>query len=202
MFFPIFWMLLASFKTEVQAVQTPPLLFFGPTLQNYRDIFAQANYLHFALNSVIISFGSTFIMLVLGVPAAFAMAFYPTRRTKDVLLWMLSTKMLPAVGVLVPIYLIARDAGLLDSVLGLIIIYTLSDLPIAVWMLFTFFSETPKGIIEASRIDGASVRQVVTNVVLPLAGPGIASTGAAQHHPLLERGVLEPQPHRRTTARR
>jgi sorbitol/mannitol transport system permease protein len=176
MFFPIFWMLLASFKTEVQAVQTPPLLFFVPTVQNYRDIFAQANYLLFAWNSVVISFGSTIIVLLLGVPAAFAMAFYPTRRTRDVLLWMLSTKMLPAVGVLVPIYLIARDAGLLDSVLGLIIIYVLSNLPIAVWMLFTFFRETPKDIIEASRIDGATVRQVVTRVVLPLAGPGIAST--------------------------
>jgi sorbitol/mannitol transport system permease protein len=176
MFFPIFWMLLASFKTEVEAVQTPPLLLFTPTLQNYQDIFARADYLAFAWNSVVISFGATIIVLALSVPAAFAMAYYPTGRTRDVLLWMLSTKMLPAVGVLVPIYLIARDLDLLDSVIGLIIIYVLSNLPIAVWMLFTFFRETPKDIIEASRIDGANVRQVVTNVVLPLAGPGIAST--------------------------
>lgn len=176
MFFPIFWMFLASFKTEVEAVQTPPLLFFHPTLINYRDIFAEANYLLFLWNSVIISFASTAIVLLAAVPAAFTMAFYPTRRTRGVLLWMLSTKMLPAVGVLVPIYLIARDAGLLDSVLALIIIYFLSNLPIAVWMLFTFFREMPRDIIEASRIDGATIRQVVTNVVLPLAGPGIAST--------------------------
>jgi sorbitol/mannitol transport system permease protein len=176
MFFPIFWMLLASFKTEVAAVQTPPLLIFTPTLENYRDIFARADYLAFAWNSVAISFGATIIVLLLAVPAAFAMAFYPTRWTRDILLWMLSTKMLPAVGVLVPIYLIARDLDLLDSVFGLIIIYVLSNLPIAVWMLFTFFRETPKDIIEASRIDGATVWQVVTNVVLPLAGPGIAST--------------------------
>lgn len=176
MVFPIVWMLLASFKTEVEAIQTPPLLVFHPTLQNYRDIFAQANYLAFAWNSIAISFGATIIVLLLAVPAAFAMAFYPTKRTRGTLLWMLSTKMLPAVGVLVPIYLLARDAGLLDSVTALIIVNAFSNLPIAVWMLFTFFRETPRDIIEASRIDGAGVRQVVTNVVLPLAGPGIAST--------------------------
>ena len=176
MVFPILWMLLASFKTEVEAIQTPPLLFFRPTVQNYRDIFAQANYLAFAWNSVAVSFGATIIVLALAVPAAFAMAFYPTKRTRGTLLWMLSTKMLPAVGVLVPIYLLARDAGLLDSLTALIIVNAFSNLPIAVWMLFTFFRETPRDIIEASRIDGAGVRQVVTHVVLPLAGPGIAST--------------------------
>ena len=108
-------MLLASFKTEVEAVQTPPLLFFRPTLQNYEDIFQRANYLHFLWNSVLISFASTALVLLVAIPAAFAMAFYPTRRTRGTLLWMLSTKMLPAVGVLVPIYLLARDMGLLDS---------------------------------------------------------------------------------------
>lgn len=176
MFFPIFWMLLASFKTEVEAVQTPPLLIFRPTTQNYADIFAQANYLHFLWNSILISFGATVLALIIAIPAAFAMAFYPTKRTRGTLLWMLSTKMLPAVGVLVPIYLIARDAGLLDSVLSLIIIYVLSNLPIAVWMLFTFFRETPKDIIEASRIDGAGLGQVIVHVLLPIVGPGIAST--------------------------
>ena len=176
MFFPIFWMLLASFKTEVEAVQTPPLLFFHPTTENYGAIFAQANYLHFLWNSVLISFVATALVLLVAIPAAFAMAFYPTKRTRSTLLWMLSTKMLPAVGVLVPLYLIARDAGLLDSVWSLIIIYMLSNLPIAVWMLFTFFRETPKDIIEASRIDGAGLGQVIVHVLLPIVGPGIAST--------------------------
>ena len=177
MFFPIFWMLLASLKTEVQAVQTPPLLVFTPTLQNYVDIFQRADYIAFAMNSVVISFGSTILALLIAVPAAFAMAFYPTRRTRGTLLWMLSTKMLPAVGVLVPIYLLARDAGLLDTWTVLIVIYLLSNLPIAVWMLFTFFRETPKDIIEASRIDGAGVGQAIVHVLLPLVAPGIASTG-------------------------
>jgi sorbitol/mannitol transport system permease protein len=170
-------MLLASFKTEVQAVQTPPLLIFHPTLENYRDIFGRADYLAFAWNSVAISLIATAVTLTLAVPAAFAMAFYPTHRTRGTLLWMLSTKMLPAVGVLVPIYLLARDAGLLDTRSALIVIYVLSNLPIAIWMLFTFFRETPKDIIEASRIDGADVRQVILVVLLPLVMPGIASTG-------------------------
>jgi sorbitol/mannitol transport system permease protein len=176
MFFPIAWMVLASFKTEAQAIETPPVFFFRPTLENYREIFARADYLTFALNSVVISLAATAIMLVAAVPASFAMAFYPTRRTRSTLLWMLSTKMLPAVGVLVPIYLIAKDAGLLDSRTALIVIYMLSNLPIGVWMLFTFFRETPKAIIEASRIDGAGVWDSIRHVLLPLGAPGIAST--------------------------
>jgi sorbitol/mannitol transport system permease protein len=176
MFFPIAWMVLASFKTEAQAIETPPVVFFSPTLENYREIFARADYLTFALNSVVISLAATAIMLVVAVPASFAMAFYPTRRTRGTLLWMLSTKMLPAVGVLVPIYLIAKDAGLLDSRMALILIYMLSNLPIGVWMLFTFFRETPKAIIEASRIDGAGVWDSIRHVLLPLGAPGIAST--------------------------
>ena len=177
MFFPIFWMFITSFKTEVEAVQTPPLFVFQPTLDGYREIFQQADYLSFAWNSVVVSFGSTIIALIIAVPAAFAMALYPTARTRGTLLWMLSKKMLPAVGVLMPIYLMCRDTGLLDTRLSLVIIYTLSNLPIVVWMLFTFFRDTPKDIIEASRIDGATVPQLIFAVLLPLVMPGIASTG-------------------------
>ena len=177
MFFPILWMFITSFKTEVEAVQTPPLLFFQPTLEGYHEIFQQADYLSFAWNSVVVSFGSTFIALVIAVPAAFAMALYPTASTKGTLLWMLSTKMLPAVGVLMPIYLATKSLGLLDTRFALVVIYTLSNLPIVIWMLFTFFRDTPKDIIEASRIDGASVRQLIFAVLLPLVMPGIASTG-------------------------
>ena len=175
-FFPIFWMVLASFKTEAQAVRTPPALVFAPTLENYAEIFARADYGTFALNSVVISVLATLLTLVLAVPAAFAMAFYPSARTRGTLLWMLSTKMLPAVGVLVPIYLLAKGTGLLDSRLALVVVNTFSNLPIAAWMLFTFFRELPKDIIEASRIDGADVRQVIQHVLLPLAAPGIGST--------------------------
>eukprot|EP01042_Synura_sphagnicola_P021472 gene21472-27294_t len=104
------------------------------------------------------------------------MAFAPTKRTKDLLMWMLSTKMMPAVGVLVPIYLLAKNTGLLDSVSGLTIIYTLINLPIAVWMAFTYFNDVPKEILEAARIDGANAWQEMIYLLLPTAMPGLAST--------------------------
>jgi polyol transport system permease protein len=176
-FFPIFWMVLTSFKTELEAVQTPPSLIFAPTLDNYVEVQARAAYFRFAMNSILISFGSTILALLLAVPAAYAMAFFPGKRTKDILLWMLSTKMLPPVGVLVPIYLIFRDLNLLDTRTGLTIVYALVNLPIVVWMLFTFFKEVPKDILEAGRMDGARPKQELLHILLPLSLPGIASTG-------------------------
>jgi sorbitol/mannitol transport system permease protein len=176
MFFPVFWMFLTSFKTEITAVATPPAVFFHPTLQNYSAVLERADYLAFARNSITVSIGSTLLALVLAIPAAYSMTFYPTRRTRDVLLWMLSTKMLPAVGVLVPIYLLWRDLGLLDTVFGLILIDSISVLPIVVWMMFSFFCEVPAVILEASRMDGATQAEELIHVLLPLCAPGIAST--------------------------
>ncbi|HVJ43337.1 MAG TPA: carbohydrate ABC transporter permease [Dongiaceae bacterium] len=176
MFFPIFWMLLTGFKTEVDAVASPPLFVFKPTLDSYREVQERANYVFFAWNSVVISVGATICAILLAVPAAYAMAFFPTKRTRGTLLWMLSTKMLPPVGVLVPIYLLMRDAGLLDNRLALVIVYTLMNLPIAVWLLFTFFKEVPHDILEAGRMDGAQPRDEIWHLLLPLALPGIAST--------------------------
>ncbi len=176
-FFPIFWMFLTSFKTETEAVSTPPSLFFSPTLDNYADVQSRSNYLRFTINSIVVAFGSTLIGLLIAVPAAYAMAFFPSKRTRGTLLWMLSTKMLPPVGVLVPMYLLFRDFGLLDTRTGLIIVYTLGNLPILVWMLYTFFKEVPRDILEAARMDGANLRQELWLILLPLAIPGIASTG-------------------------
>jgi sorbitol/mannitol transport system permease protein len=176
-FFPIFWMALTSFKTEIVAVQTPPAVLFEPTLENYGEVQARANYVRFALNSVVISLGATVLALLLAVPAAYAMAFFPGKRTKDILLWMLSTKMLPPVGVLVPIYLIFRDLNLLDTRSGLVVVYALINLPIVVWMLYTFFKEVPKDILEAGRMDGARPKQELLHILMPLSLPGIASTG-------------------------
>ncbi|MCB2054177.1 MAG: carbohydrate ABC transporter permease, partial [Geminicoccaceae bacterium] len=133
-FFPIFWMFLTSFKTEVEAIATPSLV-FDPTLENYAVIQQRADYFKFAMNSVVISVGATLLALIIAVPATYAMAFFPTHRTRGTLLWMLSTKMLPPVGVLVPIYLLFRDLGLIDTHIGLIVIYALMNLPIIVWML-------------------------------------------------------------------
>ncbi len=175
-FFPVFWMFLASFKTEIDAVSTPPRLFFQPTLENYVAVQQRANYLRFAWNSVFVSFGSTLVALVIACPAAYAMAFFPTRRTKNTLVWMLSTKFLPPVGVLVPIYLIFRDTGMLDVRTGLLIVYALINLPIVVWMLFSFFREVPHEILEAGRMDGATTREEILHILLPLALPGVVST--------------------------
>ena len=175
-FFPILWMGLASIKSELDAVATPPKLLFSPTFENYRDINQTSDYLHFFLNSVIESVGATIVCILLAAPAAYAMAFFPTPKTKDILMWMLSTKMMPAVGVLVPIYLIAIKTGLLDSRSGIIIVYTLMNLPIVVWMLYSFFREVPKEILEAARMDGATPVQQLLELLLPLSLPGIFST--------------------------
>ena len=136
----------------------------------------RVNYTGSVLNSVIESVGATILCLIFAMPAAYAMSFYPGRRTKDLLMWMLSTKMMPAVGVLVPIYLIFRSTGLLDTRTGIILMYFLMNLPIVVWMLYSFFREVPKEILEASRMDGATPAQQLLQLLLPLSLPGIMST--------------------------
>ncbi len=176
-FFPILWMVITSFKTELDAFATPPkFLFFEWTTENYGIVQERSDYLRFALNSIIIAGGSTLLSLVFAVPAAWAMAFQPGKRTKDLLMWMLSTKMMPPVGALIPIYLLFRDAGLLDSRVGLIAVLCLLDLPIVVWLLYTYFKEIPGEILEASRMDGATLWREIVYVLTPMAIPGIAST--------------------------
>ncbi|MEQ8392088.1 MAG: carbohydrate ABC transporter permease [Thalassospira sp.] len=176
-FFPIFWMVLTSFKSELEAVSIPPsFISFDWTLENYAEVQERSNYFKFAMNSVILAVGSTLVGLVFAVTCAWAMAFNPTKRTKDALLWMLSTKMMPPVGVLVPIYLVFRDWGLLDTRFGLIMVLFLMNLPIMVWMLYTYFKEIPTDILEAARMDGATLPKEIIFVLLPMALPGIAST--------------------------
>ncbi|MEO0678286.1 MAG: carbohydrate ABC transporter permease [Pseudomonadota bacterium] len=176
-FFPILWTILTSFKTEAQAINDPPLfLFFDWTLENYAVVQERSDYMKFLWNSVIIAGGSTLLGIIIAVPAAWSMAFVPSKRTKDILLWMLSTKMLPAVGVLYPIYLLFIQLGLLDSRVGLVVVLMLINLPIIVWMLYTYFREIPGEILEASRMDGAGLREEILYVLTPMAVPGIAST--------------------------
>jgi sorbitol/mannitol transport system permease protein len=176
-FFPILWIGVLSLKTEIDAIRPPlDVLRSGWTFDSFNAVQERSNYFRHFWNSVIIAFGSTFLGLLVAIPAAWAMAFVPGKRTKDVLLWMLSTKMLPPVGVLIPIYLIFRDVGLLDTRTGLVIVLTLINLPIIVWMLYTYFREIPGEILEAARMDGASLRSEVLYVLLPMAIPGIAST--------------------------
>jgi sorbitol/mannitol transport system permease protein len=176
-FFPILWTILTSFKTEAQAIADPPLfLGFDWTLENYAVVQERSNYLKYLVNSIILAGGSTVVGLIIAVPAAWSMAFVPSARTKDILLWMLSTKMLPAVGVLYPLILIFRDTGLYDTRGGLILVLMLMNLPIIVWMLYTYFKEIPGEILEAARMDGASLKEEILYVLTPMAVPGIAST--------------------------
>ena len=176
-FFPVLWTILTSFKTEAEAVSLQPSLFgFDWTLENYQEVNRRADYPRYFMNSVIIAFGSVILGLLIAVPAAWAMAFQPSKRTRGILMWMLSTKMLPPVGVLIPIYLIFRDWGLLDSRFGLVIVLMMVNLPIIIWMLFTYFREIPGEILEAARMDGASLKNELLHVLTPMALPGIAST--------------------------
>jgi sorbitol/mannitol transport system permease protein len=174
-FFPIFWMIITAFKTE-QGAYSPDIIFL-PTLESFKDVFARSNYLAFMLNSIIISIGSTILCFLFAIPAAYSMSFFPTPKTQPRLLWMLSTKMMPAVGVLMPIYFLFKLFGLLDNVLGLIIIYALMNLPIAVWMSYTYFCEIPGAILEAGRIDGANLWEELWHLLRPMALPGLSSTG-------------------------
>lgn len=176
-FFPILWTILTSFKTEAQAIASPPIfLGFDWTLENYSVVLERSNYARFLLNSIIIAGGSTLLGVMIAVPAAWSMAFVPSKRTKDILLWMLSTKMLPAVGVLYPMYLIFIKLGWLDTRIGLVLVLTLINLPIIVWMLYTYFKEIPVEILEAARMDGATLKNEILYILTPMAIPGIAST--------------------------
>ena len=175
-FFPIFWMILTSFKTDADAVKPEFLFFFTPTLENYTNMTENYDYWRFASNSIITSVLATILTLVVGIPAAYAMAFNPSRSTKDVLMWMLSTKMLPAAGVLYPMTFLTKSLGLFDTHFLVILVLSLINLPIVIWMLFTYFKEIPKDIIEAGQMDGVSTWGEVREILIPLAWGGIAST--------------------------
>ena len=176
-FFPILWIVILSFKAEGDAIGTPWHILTSPWItEAYVTVQERSDYFKHFMNSVVISVGSTLLGLLIAIPAAWAMAFAPGKRTKDVLMWMLSTKMMPAAGVLVPIYLLFKTAGLLDSRLGLTVVLMLINLPIIIWMLFTYFREIPSEILEAARMDGATLRDEIIHVLTPMAVPGIAST--------------------------
>ena len=177
LFFPLGWLVLTAFKTELQAIQVPPLFVFPPTLENFHEVQERSDYLLYAKNSIITSVASTLLGLAIAAPAAYSMAFFRSKRTRDVLMWMLSTKMMPAVGALVPIYVMAQRTELLDTRFGLVVVFCMSNLPIMVWMLYSHFKDIPHEILEASRMDGATLWQEFTRVLLPLGMGGLASTG-------------------------
>ncbi len=175
-FFPILWMVLTSFKPEQLAVAMPPRLLFAPTLENYVVAILQSPYMEFLGNTLIITVSSTLLALLLGIPAAYALAFYPTKRTRSTMLWIMSTRMLPPAGVIVPLYVIFRDLRWLDTYHGMIVVYAAMNFPLVVWMVRSFMLDIPFAIMEAARLDGASLLQEFTHVLLPLLVPGLAAT--------------------------
>ncbi|MFE5700398.1 carbohydrate ABC transporter permease [Rhodococcus koreensis] len=174
-FFPVFWMVLTAFKQETDAYTDPPKLLFTPTLDQFRAVF-DSGLGTAVLNSVFATAVSTILVLVLGVPAAFALSLRPVKGTKDALFFFISTKMLPVVAAIIPLYVIVNDIGMLDNIWTLVILYTAMNLPIAVWMMRSFFLEVPGELLEAASMDGASLWTSVREVILPLVSPGIAAT--------------------------
>ena len=174
MFAPVAWMVATSFKTEQQAVTLPPTLFFAPTIQHYLDVF-EAGFLSFGWNSIVAAGLSTVLVLLLAVPAAYALAIRPVPKTKDVLFFLISTKMMPAAAGVVPLYLVARDLDILDTRLVLVVLYLGMNLPLAIWMIRSFMIELPRELLEASRLDGAGPMREMVDIILPLIRPGIAS---------------------------
>lgn len=178
-FLPVAWMVLTSFRSEPDAATNPPSLTAPLTLDSYREFFGAgggASPWPPLANSLTASLASTALVLLLALPAAYALSIRPVRAWRDVLFFFLSTKMLPVVAGLLPVYLIANNLGLLDNIWLLVILYTAMNLPIAVWMLQSFLSEVPASVIEAAQIDGARLPTVLYRVILPIAGPGIAAT--------------------------
>jgi sorbitol/mannitol transport system permease protein len=148
---------------------------FDATFDNYRTVF-NADYLSFFENTVLLAVGSTLVALLLGLPAAYSLAFRPSRHTPKVLSWVLSTKMLPAVGALIPLIVIYKEVGLFDSRIGMILLYGALNLPLVIWMMRSFFADLPREILEAAIVDGARFPDIMLRIVLPLSAPGLAAT--------------------------
>lgn len=172
---PAFWMVLTAFKTEAAAFTRPPSLFFEPTLEQFRGVFA-GNFPPYLFNSIFATGVSTIIVLVLALPAAWALSIQSIKRAQDALFFFISTRMLPLVGAIVPIYVISRDFGLLDNVTLLTMLYVAMNLPIAVWVLRSFLLEVPREVIEAAMVDGATLSQLMRKVLVPIIMPGLAAT--------------------------
>lgn len=174
-FFPVLWMFLTGFKTEAQASTDPPTFFFTPTLDQYRAIFDR-DFMPYFINSATASVTSTVLVVILATPAAYALSIMPIPNWRDSLFFFMSTRMMPAVASILPLYIIINNLGLLDNINALIIIYTVMNLPIAVWMIRSFLLEVPKEVLEAARLDGANLFTELRKVVVPMIAPGLAAT--------------------------
>lgn len=173
--FPLIWMVLTAFKQEADAYTDPPTVVFTPTLEQFAGVI-ERGFLPYLANSAFVTVASTAAVLLLGIPAAYALSLAPVRSTGNVLGFFLSTKMLPIVAAIIPLYVISQNTRLLDTVWVLVLLYTAMNMPLAVWMMRSFFLEIPKDILEAARVDGAPLPTMLGRIVLPVVAPGIAAT--------------------------
>src|SRR5215469_2331104 len=173
-FVPVLWMVITAFKPESAAETWPPRFTFSPTLAEFRLVFNGMG--PFIEHSAIATVGSTILVLLLGLPAAYALSVRSVKGWRDALFFFISTKMLPIVAAIGPLYVIALKAHLLDSIWLLIILYTAMNLPLAVWMLRSFMLEVPGELLEAARLDGAGQIREITTVISPIVAPGLVST--------------------------
>ena len=174
-FFPVLWMALEALKSEPQAASIPPTILFTPTLEQFQAVLSR-DFPPYFINSAIATIGSTLLVLLLGLPAAYALAIRPVVRARDALFFFISTRFLPFAASLVPLYILARDLHMLDNILALILVYTTINLPLGVWLLRSFLLEIPNDLFEAARVDGAGFFDELVGVVLPLVVPGLAAT--------------------------
>lgn len=172
---PAGWLVLTSFKQEADAYTNPPKLLFHPTLTQYSNVFHTGFWTYLG-NSAFATIASTLFVLLLGLPAAYALSIRPVPKTRDVLGFFISTKMLPIVAAIIPIYVVVNDLKLLDNIWTLVVLYTAMNLPIAVWMLRSFLLEIPGEVLEAAAVDGAGFSRTMSSVILPMISPGIAAT--------------------------
>ncbi|MGW3467834.1 carbohydrate ABC transporter permease [Saccharopolyspora sp. NPDC000995] len=173
--FPLLWMVLTAFKQEADAYTDPPRLVFTPTLDQFAGIL-ERGFLPYLGNSAFVTVVSTLLVLLMAVPAAYALSISAVPGTRDALGFFLSTKMLPIVAAIIPLYVISQNLKLLDNVWALVILYTAMNLPLAIWMMRSFFLEVPKEMVEAGRVDGANLPTLLFKVILPVVAPGIAAT--------------------------
>jgi sorbitol/mannitol transport system permease protein len=174
-FFPVFWMFLTGFKTEAQASTDPPTFFFIPTLDQYEAVLGR-DFVPYLINSFTAAIFSTLLAIVLALPAAYALSLARVPKWRDSLFFFLSTRMMPAVASILPLYILVRNIGMLDDIRMLSIIYTAMNLAIAIWMIRSFLLELPREVLEAARVDGATLLVEMRRVILPMIAPGLAAT--------------------------